>query len=353
MSSRQSTWRVTRATNYRDLRGHNVTLTYDERGLGLAVVTPPAALSVAWFRCRTRLTRRSNTWELTIAGTPWGDLTLTTFRPVLTPGDLTFWEAHGVVWSRWRWNRLAAATLVLAVLSYAGIAMFMERHSVVRILQRSQPTAEDFPFAATIDTASSPLSRVMTPANVVMQKGLQLDGPVTKLPRRVLDHYVACTGIASSRDRVLGKGSVTPAGVVYSSIFRSTSDTTFRVGALSEIFSDASEVRRATRQLERTGVPECVAATYARLVMRAGGQTGRIVGVDPMAMTVLGRASIHAARATIVVAGERSVVYVALVTDGRIRVTVIGSAQHQSDSLFTQSVATVGRKVSGDAVAAA
>jgi hypothetical protein len=355
VSSRQITWRVSRATSYQDLRGHNITLTYDESGLGIASSTTPAALTLPWHRCRTRLIRRSNTWELKIERTPWGDLTLTTFRPAVTADDITYWEARGVAWSRWQWNRIGLASLFVAATSYVGIAVFMENHSVVRVVQRTLPSLTELPFTASVDDPMSPLSMVMAPSNVVIQKGLQLNGPLNELTGPILARHAACTGMAASHDRIFGSGGATPAAAVYSSVFQSTRETTFRIGVLSEVFSDVSDVKRDERQFKRTGITECVAATYGRLIFRENGHAGRIVMTHVVTVPALSNATIHAARATVVLAGERSEVYLALITHGHFRVTVVGVGRDRDrdEVFFSQTVATVTHKVTGDPVAAA
>ena len=355
MSSRTSTWRVSRATNFRDVVGSEIVVTYDDSGIGLRSLNNDSALSVPWHTARCRLTRRSSTWELQVRETPWGDLTLTTFRPTVTPNDLAAWEGYGVICSRWRWSRLTALSLVCAIVSYVGISWFMESHGVVRIVERSLLVAKDVPGGATTDTTESPLVDFISPPHAVIRQGIEFTGPVGELRGSILSSYVSCTGIPSAQDRLFGRGALAPAAAGFSGVFRPTSNPTFSVGMMSEIYSDRDVLRRATQQIRRSGVLQCVAATYARLVIRASGSSGSITGAHDVPVTTLTGCSVRAARASLIVAGRHSELYVALVTYGRFRVTVLGYGSNdvKTASLFSETVATVSHKLTGAPVATA
>lgn len=356
MSLHQSTWRVLRATGFRDLRGQTVTLSYDDNGLGIAATDIPAALDLPWRQCRTRLTRRSNTWELTISSTPWGNVTLTTFRPAISATDLEFWESLGVLWSRWRWSPLSVASVVMASLCYVAISIFMAHHSVTRMAERSLPSLADLPFSGHVDHSVSALAVVTYPPNEIFTRESELRQP-TRLLREtnLLGQHAQCTGIPTSRDRIFGLGGPTPAAAGYSSVFQAKSDRTFRTAVFSEVFGRASAVRRDARQLALQGVPECVAATYGRLLMRVDSAKGRVVTTDSLNVATLSRATVHAAHATMSERGKRQEVFVALVTYGRYRVTVMGVGQRRTsdENIFAQMVSTVAQKITGEPVSAA
>lgn len=356
MRGQQSTWRVVRATSFRDLRGQSVALTYDDSGIGITASTTPAALTVPWRHCRIRLTRRSSTWEMAISDTPWGELTLTTFRPAISANDVAFWEAHGVVWIRWRWTRLSAASVAFAAVSYAGLSVFMTHHSVSRITERSLPTLADVPFAAQVDDATSGLSGVMYPSHRIFTNDTAQRRTMNQLiAARLLRQHVTCTGVASVRDRIVGRGGPLPAATEYSSVFQSRDVPSFRVGVMTELFSDVTAVSRDARQLSQSGMAECVAATYGRLVMWAESQPGRISSTAALRLPTLSRATVHAARATLHVGDTTREILVALVTYGHFRITIVGVGANpeSAESRFAQMVSMVAHKVTGDPVTAA
>lgn len=356
MSSPQSTWRVLRASRFRDLRGQSVTLTYDDGGIGIVASGPPAALTVPWHSCHVRLTRRSSTWEMSISGTPWGEVTLATFRPAVSPKDLEFWESHGVLWSRWRWTRLSAVSVAFAVVSYVGLSILMNFHSVARMSHRSLPTLSDVPFAAHVTDDQSGLSGVMYPPRRIFTNDADQRRTMKQLvAAKLLRQHSTCTGVASSRDRILGRGGPVSAASEYSSVFQSTSDPSFRVGVLTELFGNVAAVRRDGHQLSRSGMTECVAATYGRLVMWGESQSGRVTSTAALNLSTLSRAEVHAARATVLVGDTTQEILVALVTYDHFRVTVVGvgANRESAGSRFSQMVSMVAHKIAGDAVTAA
>lgn len=347
-------WRVVRTTSFRELHGRDVTVTYDDAGIGISAMDVDAALTIPWGRCRPRLARRSSTWELRLSGTPWGDLTLSTFRPTLTHQDVAEWESRGVLWTRWRWSRAATVTLVASVVAFVGLSVVLAKNDVRAIVQRPLPALRDVPFPAVIDTTNGPLTRILLfPHDVATPHSDDL-GPFFALTGPLQRQHVACTGLAPSRDRIFGRAGATPVAVGFSSLFRSTDDRSFVVGVTSELFARPSDVAREQDQLIRPGMAPCVATTFAKMVFRDRKNFGDVVFAEPLAANYVSRAEVSSSHAVIEWQSRRYEFFVAQISYQRYRVTVTGygTSRESDENLFRQLVSTVTHSLTNERAAA-